>query len=105
HLRDRARRDYALSAATPLTFSHHGKMNRLFAPLALLTIAASAAGAQTFPTDDAMLRRIWSVGMDSSRLWDLGQALLDSVGPRLTGSPNLRAGNDWLVARYREWGI
>jgi hypothetical protein len=80
-------------------------MNRFLAPLALLTLTASAARAQTFPTDDAVLRRIWSVGMDSSRLWDLGQALLDSVGPRLTGSPGLRSGNDWLVARYREWGI
>ena len=72
--------------------------------LALFCITGNSAG-QTLPTDDAVLRRIWAVGMDSSRTWELAQALFDSVGPRLTGSPQQKAGNDWLLARYREWGI
>jgi carboxypeptidase Q len=72
--------------------------------LALFCITGSSA-AQTLPTDDAVLRRIWAIGMDSSRTWELAQALFDSVGPRLTGSPQQKAGNDWLLARYREWGI
>ena len=80
-------------------------MNRILSALALLVIAGSSAAAQTFPTDDATIRRIWTIGMDSSRTWELAQALLDSVGPRLTGTPGQRAGNDWLLARYREWGI
>ncbi len=52
-----------------------------------------------------MLRRLWTLGMDSSETYDLAQPLLDSIGPRLTGSPGIRAGNDWLVSRYRQWGI
>src|SRR5919197_1116256 len=67
--------------------------------------AAAPLSAQTFSTDDAVLRRMWAIGMDSSHTWELAQALFDSIGPRLTGSPNQKAGNDWLVARYREWGI
>jgi hypothetical protein len=43
--------------------------------------------------------------MDSSQAYALAQALMDSIGPRLTGTPGIRSGNDWLVARYREWGI
>ena len=75
------------------------------AALVAPTLVAHSTSAQTFPTDDPTIKRIWSVGMDSSQTWNLAQALLDSIGPRLTGSPGHRAGNDWLVARYREWGI
>jgi carboxypeptidase Q len=65
----------------------------------------AALSAQGFPSNDATIRRMWSLGMDSSQTWTLAQALLDSVGPRLTGSPGHRAGNEWLLARYKEWGI
>ena len=30
---------------------------------------------------------------------------MDSIGPRLTGSPAMAGANDWAVARYAEWGI
>jgi hypothetical protein len=80
-------------------------MRRFIAVLILLAAASVTGAAQTFPTNDGVLRRIWALGMDSSRTWELAQALFDSVGPRLTGTPNQRAGNDWLLARYREWGI
>ena len=52
-----------------------------------------------------MLKRLYSVGIDSSQVYELAQPLLDSIGPRLTGSPAIRSGNDWLVARYKEFGI
>jgi hypothetical protein len=70
-----------------------------------LLAAAAPAAAQTFAAPDPTLQRIWRIGTDSSQVWPLAQALLDSVGPRLTGTPGQRAGNEWLVARYREWGI
>ncbi len=73
--------------------------------LLFLSVPASPLAAQTFPTNDPVLRRIWSEGMERSQLRALAQPLLDSIGPRLTGSPNLRAGNDWLVQRYAGWGI
>lgn len=72
-------------------------------------IAAAAlampAAAQTFPTDDATLRRIWDVGMRQSQVYPLMQVLLDSIGPRLTATPEHRAGNDWLVKTYASWGV
>ena len=66
------------------------------------------AGAQapaTFPTPDATLERLWRLGMDSSRVQSLAQALLDSIGPRLTGTARQRAANDWLLSLYKEWGV
>jgi hypothetical protein len=75
----------------------------LAAGAALFTAMPSAA--QTTATRDAVIRAIWAQGMDSSRAPELAQALLDSIGPRLTGTPQQRAAIDWALARYREWGI
>jgi carboxypeptidase Q len=72
---------------------------------ALLAMAGSHAHAQTFPTDEPVLQRIWTLGMEQSRTEDLAQALLDSIGPRLSGSPDQRRGNDWLIHTYNSWGI
>ncbi|HET8654231.1 MAG TPA: M28 family peptidase [Longimicrobiaceae bacterium] len=78
--------------------------------LLALAVAAVLYGpgvsyAQSFARPDPVLEAIWREGMDSSRVYPLAQALIDSIGPRLTGSPALRAANDWLVQRYRAWGI
>ncbi len=72
---------------------------------AALLAAALPLAAQTLPVQDATLQRIWALGMDSSTTWSLAQTLTDSIGPRLNGSPGHKAGNDWLVAMYRKWGI
>src|SRR5208283_3597577 len=61
--------------------------------------------AQSFVSDDPVIRRIWAIGMDSSETMRLSQALFDSIGPRLTGSPDLKRGNDWLVKTYASLGI
>ncbi len=73
--------------------------------MALALLLPTGLGAQSFPAADATIQRIWAAGMDSSHAYSLAQALMDSIGPRLTGSPGIRSGNEWLVARYREWGI
>lgn len=72
--------------------------------LALLLVPPGAA-AQSFPTDDPILRRIWDEGMNRSRVYPLSQTLNDSIGPRLTGSPRLQAGADWVINKYAAWGI
>ena len=76
-------------------------LGALTAALALV----APARAQTFPTADRVLARIWTLGMDSSHTYTLAQPLMDSIGPRLTGTPQQKAGNDWLVAQYKSWGI
>src|SRR3954447_7551335 len=77
----------------------------LFAALFGLSLAGARPAAAQIATDDPVLRRIWAIGMDSSRTEDLAAALLDSLGPRLTGSPNVRAAQNWLVKTYASWGI
>ncbi|MGD8279042.1 MAG: peptidase M28, partial [Gemmatimonadota bacterium] len=75
------------------------------AAAAMLLGAAMPSAGQTFPTDDAVIRRIWQMGMEDSHVESLAQTLLDSIGPRLVGSPEIKAGNDWLVRMYTGWGI
>jgi carboxypeptidase Q len=71
----------------------------------LLALVALPAAAQQYTSPDPVIRAIWNEGMDNSQLPRMAQALLDSVGPRLTGSPGMKAGNDWLVKTYASWGV
>lgn len=77
--------------------------------LAALVLAAApgagAASAQTFATEDPILRSIWTEAMQNSQVEALAQVLLDSIGPRLTGSPAMQAAHDWAVRTYTAWGI
>jgi carboxypeptidase Q len=68
-------------------------------------LAAAPAAAQEWQTNDPVLRAIWEEGTQRSQLEPLAQALLDSLGPRLTGSPEMMAAQDWVVRKYGEWGI
>lgn len=85
---------------------------RAFSAIVFTAILASQAAAPvaaqpapSFPTEDQILTRIWRLGMDSSHVPGLAQAFLDSIGPRLTATPEYAAAADWTIARYRAWGI
>ena len=56
-------------------------------------------------TGDSTVQRIYDDGMHRSHAAQLAQVLMDSIGPRLTGSPANRAANDWLVRTYKSWGV
>src|SRR5512133_192641 len=73
--------------------------------VALLSASLAAQRTPQFPANDPVLQRIWQLGMDSSQVQPLAQALFDSIGPRLTGSPGIRAASDWVIRRYTAWGI
>ncbi|MFH0989655.1 MAG: M20/M25/M40 family metallo-hydrolase [bacterium] len=61
--------------------------------------------AQTFPTDDPVIKAIWKAAMDSSRLELLAHQLLDVHGPRLVGTPQSMKAHVWAVNQYSAWGI
>ena len=60
---------------------------------------------RTIPTGDPVVQRIYDEGMHRSQAARLAQVLMDSIGPRLTGSPANRAANDWLLRTYQAWGV
>ena len=61
--------------------------------------------ALSFPTPDPIIKQIWAIGMDSSRVRPFSQVLFDSLGPRLMGTPNTKAAQDWLVKTYTSFGV
>ena len=77
----------------------------LLAGALLFAAAPHRVSAQTFQSDDPIIKRIWQIGMDSSETEHLANELFDSLGPRLTGTPDLKRANDWLVHTYTSWGI
>jgi carboxypeptidase Q len=74
-----------------------------FASASLLVASVIHAQATTGPSP--VISRIQAIGIDSSRTEQLSHALFDSLGPRLTGTPDLKRANDWLVSTYKSWGI
>ncbi len=74
-----------------------------------LTLAAGLAVAAPLTLQaqgsDPVIQRIHRLEMDSSWTDRLARTLFDSLGPRLTGSPDQKRANDWLVKSYTEWGI
>ena len=80
-------------------------MKRLLLGATILAAASTGAFAQDNPTGDPIVQRIYEEGMRHSQAAKLAQVLMDSIGPRLTGSPANRAANDWLLRTYSAWGV
>jgi carboxypeptidase Q len=76
-----------------------------FLAIALILGPPRAAQGQILATQDPVLEAIWDQAMNQSQIETLAQTLMDSIGPRLTGAPGIDRGHDWLVERYRDWGI
>ncbi|MEP6616780.1 MAG: M20/M25/M40 family metallo-hydrolase [Ginsengibacter sp.] len=55
--------------------------------------------------DSVIAAQIVKEENDNSQLTKLGHELFDYIGPRLTGSPQMKQANDWAVAKYKSWGI
>ena len=73
--------------------------------LAAAFLTAAPLAAQSFPTDDAIIEAIWTEGMENSQAWYIGQAMLDSIGPRLTGTPAVDHANQWAQEMLSGWGV
>lgn len=81
-------------------------MKNCLCALLALVVLTSAVEAQTYPTNDPVIRQMWQEGMEGgSQVFDLAQALMDSIGPRLMGSPGYDAAGDWVLSKYASWGI
>ena len=57
------------------------------------------------PPADPVIARIWEEGTQRSQVATLAQALIDSVGARLTASPEIESASRWAMSMYQRWGI
>jgi carboxypeptidase Q len=57
------------------------------------------------PVDQRMIAAIKAEGFQNSQVMETLSFITDVHGPRLSGSPNLKAAGDWCVKRMSEWGL
>jgi len=78
--------------------------SRLTLALAFAALSTPAA-AQGFRSSDSTYQRMWQAGIEQSQLERLAQVLVDSIGPRLSGSPGYANAVSWLERTYQGFGI
>jgi hypothetical protein len=55
--------------------------------------------------DLGVIQKIREEGLQRSQVPEIAGYLMDVIGPRLTGSPAMRAANDWTADKLRGWGF
>ncbi|WP_192820400.1 M20/M25/M40 family metallo-hydrolase [Rufibacter sp. LB8] len=78
----------------------------LFLSLSLLSgPVALAQGPNQAPPKNPVVEAIIKEATENSQLEKLAHELVDVIGPRLVGTPEMQQANNWAVAKYQGWGI
>ncbi len=76
-----------------------------FAALVLTAAAFAPPVLSQSTADYEALGRIRDEGFRRSQVMETVRHLTDAIGPRLTGSREMRAANDWTKGKLTEWGL
>ena len=90
--------------ATRMTMLGRG-LAILLALAGAMAVSVRPAAAQSLAVPDPVLEAIWAEAMENSRFEPMAHVLLDSIGPRLTGSPQMERAQAWAVAMLSSWGV
>ena len=52
-----------------------------------------------------MVTKIRQEGIANSKVMETASELMDRIGPRLTGSPQVKAANEWTRDQFTAWGL
>jgi hypothetical protein len=78
------------------------------APIAAVLILCLTAGAQVAQVEKVdleMMKKIRAEGMERSQVMETLSWMTDVIGPRLTGSPQMKQANEWTKNKMIEWGL
>lgn len=67
------------------------------------TVVATQAGKE--PVDMAAIAKIRDEATSRSQIAQMFTMLVDTIGPRLSGSPAYKRSVDWAAAQMRQWGL
>ena len=76
-----------------------------FALLAVLFVFAGTSVWSQEKVDLEMVNRIRYEGFRNSKVMELASGLMDGIGPRLTGSPNVKRANEWTRDKLASFGL
>jgi hypothetical protein len=92
----------------PITAIAHRRVSlRVLAGAILLSMSVlpPLLAQQVEAIDAAAVARIRDEGMQRSHVMEIMSYLTDVYGPRLTGSPNIKAAGEWAIQSMKSWGI
>lgn len=70
----------------------------------LFLIILLISGSNLFAQND-VIDNIIKEANDNSQLERLAHELLDVIGPRLVGTPQMEQASQWAIAQYGKWGV
>ena len=80
-----------------------------FLPMSMRKLGVLAlfifGSVQMVAQDKAVIDAIIEKANNDSKLELLAHELMDQIGPRLVGTPEMQASHDWVVDKYKSWGI
>lgn len=79
-------------------------MKKIFKHVAIALLVLFVNFMQAQDTE-AIVANIVNEATEHSQLERLAHELLDVIGPRLVGTPQMKQANDWAVAQYEKWDI
>jgi carboxypeptidase Q len=100
-----SRRRIAAALLCSLLFMNLPASARQQVASAQATPAQGGAQAQPTPDPNDPVQRIKDEGMNRSQVMKTLNYLTNVIGPRLTGSTNLRRANEWTRDQLTQWGL
>ncbi|HZS46643.1 MAG TPA: M20/M25/M40 family metallo-hydrolase [Blastocatellia bacterium] len=76
-----------------------------FSILMPFSIVGQVQQVKNLPDTDEINSKIRAEGMEHSHIMHTMHYLTDVYGPRLTGSPNLKAAGEWAIKEMTSWGF
>ena len=73
--------------------------------IALIAALFAAAALAADAPDLTMQTRIRQKGFRNSKVMETASGLMDGIGARLTGSPNMKRANEWTMKRLQDFGL
>jgi hypothetical protein len=80
-------------------------MKQFFSLVLCVVIMFTTLAQAQESVNEAMISRIKMEGFQNSKVMETVSFLTDVHGPRLTGSPNLKAAGEWSRNKLTEWGL
>lgn len=75
-------------------------MKRIFFILSLFSLTFLS-----FAQQEEVVQKIMDETYNHSQLKSLAHELMDGIGPRLVGTPQMKQAHDWAVEKYKSWNI
>lgn len=80
-------------------------VKRLISYLAVFTMAAALYSSAQEKADLDAITKIRYEGFHNSKIMEIASGLMDEIGPRLTGSPNMKKANEWTRDELKQFGL